>query len=457
VIKAADSRGPKAIALYVTLGVAVIVLFVFIDPSQSRWAFYDAKEWARIAPLLRFAEQYRDGRYLVENLPFSDVDAAHDGRAINAYLGAQGSETSSLFFREGAPNVLFLNPLSDSLSVQADSYGISSTLVDDTDYFNQPFTQHLEQARLFGTKYLVMHSPSMKAKLSSVSGLTRYELGQWSVFDLGAATPAVSRLGYKPALVVSDFSLKLRLRDSYDFMRFAEEQFASGWCDVLLARGPETKLDRLEVSEGFGALIVATYNYDNETAAFQRLKEFARARPLILLSSNDPLFSRIKASGSEFLQLEIIDRPKEASGAWIESEHPTTSYASSGPRLNWNAIKRALDAHKIAVLANSEVASALSQQSIRIAPRSEPSMPVEPPAPILIAIAFHPSWRRTDGSPVYAVTPLFMLTFVDKPTAIDFRRSTLERLGVLISLVTLIGLLGFLLVTDLLYRRSNRT
>jgi len=91
--------------LYIALAVTVLLLFIFIDPSQSRWAFYDAKEWARIAPVMHFGEEHRDGRYLVENLPFSDVDAAHDGRAINAYLGAQGNEVLSLFFREGAPKI----------------------------------------------------------------------------------------------------------------------------------------------------------------------------------------------------------------------------------------------------------------------------------------------------------------------------------------------------------------
>ncbi len=307
--RATKSVNMRPLRLYVTLGAAVILLFAFIEPSQSQWAFYDAKEWERIAPVLRFAEQHRDGRYLVENLPFSDLDAAHDGRAINAYLGAQGNEVLSLFFREGAPNVLFLNPLADSLSAQADSYGISSTLVDDSDYFNQSVRQHIEQAKLFGVKYLVMHSPSTKAKLGSVSGVTRYELGQWSVFDLGgAATPTVSTLAYQPALVVSDFSLKLRRRDGYDFMRFAEEQFADNSYDVLLARSPERKIDRLGALDNFGALIIDTYDSDDEAFAFERLREFAQNGLLILLSSDSLLFRRIQSSLAEFPRAEIIER-----------------------------------------------------------------------------------------------------------------------------------------------------
>jgi hypothetical protein len=459
------SPRPNPIRLYFALGLAVVLLFIFVEPSQSRWAFYDAPEWARIAPLLRFAGEHRDGRYLVENLPFADVDAAHDGRTINAYLGAQGNEALSLFFREGAPNVLFLNPLVDSLSTQADSYGISATLVDDTDYANQSVAQHLEQAKLFGTKYLVMHSPAMKAKLGSVGGLTRYELGQWSVFDLGSdsqsatsairsTTPAggqspVARpLAYKPALLVSDFSLKLRRRNSYDFVRFAEEQFASGWYDVMVARVPETKLDRLEVPPGFSALIVAKYDYDDESRALIRLKEFAQTRFLLLLSSEDPLFKRIKAAVSEFPQVEVIERPQDVPDGWIEAERPTSSYASSGPRIVWQAIQTALDKQKVGVNGSGLTSSYSANQAITVSPNAVSAEAI----PVVVATTFHPNWRRSDGGPIYATTPFFMLTFVDKPVTISFRREWPDKLGLWISVVALAGLCALAFAS---YRRRD--
>ena len=78
------------------------------------------------------------------------------------------------------------------------------------------------------------------------------------------------------------------------------------------------------------------------------------------------------------------------------------------------------------------------------------------PVPVLVANTFHPNWRRRDGNPIYAVTPFLMLTFVEKPTAIDFGRGTLEKLGVLISLLSLVGLCGFLVLGGLRNRRLNR-
>src|SRR5712664_3086852 len=122
-----------------------------------------------------------------------------------------------------------------------------------------------------------------------------------------------------------------------------KKQFASGWYDVLLARSPETKLDRLEVPKGFGALIVAKYDYDDESRAFIRLKQFAETRPLLLLSSEDRLFNRIKLAVSEFHQVEIIERPKDVADGWIKAEKPATSYASSDTRIIWQALNPTLD------------------------------------------------------------------------------------------------------------------
>ena len=67
-------------------------------------------------------------------------------------------------------------------------------------------------------------------------------------------------LDYRPALVVSDFSVKGRRRGDFDFVRLAEEQFGDGWFDVLLARSAETKVDRLSDLGGFGALVLDRYD-----------------------------------------------------------------------------------------------------------------------------------------------------------------------------------------------------
>jgi hypothetical protein len=441
-------KARQAVALMIVLAFLALPVFALIKPTRAEWAFFDQREWARISPLLQFGAEHKDGRYLVENLPFADIDSAHDARAINAYLGAQGNEVLSLFFREAAPNVIFLNPLADSLSLSTDTYGISSTLTDDTEFAKQPLEQHLAQARLFGTKYLVMHSEQMKSKLAAINDIVRHDFGRWTVFDLGAGSqPVASGLSNKPALVVANFSLKERRQNDYDFARLAEEQFASGWYDVMLARSAQTKLDQLQVPSGFGALIVIAYDYNDSERAFANLKALAQTRPLLLFTDHDQLFQKIKASASEFPQVHFINRADNGLGSWIESDHATRSYAESGPRLAWQSIKETLDRTKVAV-PTAAFDTKVAADAISLIPAGEMSEAI----PVLITTTFHPDWRDDAGNPVYATTPFFMLTFVKRPTRMAFARSTIDRLGVAVSASTLLLLIGYVIWN---YRRRR--
>lgn len=440
-----------AIIAVMVISFASLLVMALIKPARSGWAFYDAAEWPRIAPVLQFAASHRDGRYLVESLPLADLDAAHDGRAINAYLGAQGNETLSLFFREAAPNVIFLNPLVDALSLAPNTYGISSVLADDQSYFSQPLSQHLAQARLFGTKYLVMHSPMMKERLAAAGGIKqRFDVGDWSIFELdGEPAPRVRALAYKPALVVSHLSFKERRRNQYDFVRFVEEQFNEGWFDVLLALAPETRIDRLKIPDGFGALILDTYTCADEPLAFERLREFAQHHQLILLSSEAPLFRHLQRSIAELPQAQIITRPAEAPGTWLDSDTPTMSYEQSAIRRVWQQLHEALDQHKIAVAvavnfnaqANGAIPGESKPNQIDIV-NIDPGGSLTEAVPVLVSTTYHPDWQRTDGAAVYPATPFFMLTFVQRPTALVFARRTVEWLGVWLSAGTLLLLCG---------------
>lgn len=431
-------RVQDAVSTLFLLALGALLLFGLITPPDFKVAFYDEAERARVAPVLEFARERRDGRYLVENQPFSDTEAAHDGRAINACLGRQGNASLALFFREGAPNVLFLNPLADAFSAQPDSYGISSVLADDTDFARQPLASHVARARFFGVKYLIVRGEAIKARLAVERDVAaRHDFGRWSVFELAGTPPHARALAYRPALVVGDLTLKLRRENDYGFLRLAEEQFASGWFDVLLARAPESRLDRLEVPQEFGALVVDAYRYDDAEQAYERLRVFARGRQLILLSADDPLFRRIQGALAEFPRAEIIDRAAEAPGAWLESDRPTKSYGRSSVRAVWNQLRQSLDRGKTptGVASDTRAAGVLGQNLV--------GFDVEPPpdagrVPLLIDTTFHPNWRREDGGEVYATTPFFMLTFADRPGRLVFARTRTDKAGACVSALTLL-------------------
>jgi hypothetical protein len=156
-----------------------------------------------------------------------------------------------------------------------------------------------------------LHRIRFKQRLRKEPDITaNSDIGGWTVFELHGEPPALVRtLRYRPALVVSQFTEKLRRQNDLDFERLAEEQFSDAWFDVLLVRSLDSKLDHLASLSQFGGLILDQYDCDNETEAYNQLKAFAQTRPLILLTSEQRLFQRIKTSIAEFPNAFVLERP----------------------------------------------------------------------------------------------------------------------------------------------------
>jgi hypothetical protein len=244
-----------------------------------------------------------------------------DSLALNAYLGAQGNQTISIVYREASPNSSFFNAELNAFSAYRENFGISSALLADLDFINQPFAQHIKRLQFIGVRYLITGTPETKRELSGESEIVaRHDIGDWTIFEIRPIAPPVRTLQYRPALVVSDFTVKMRRRNQYDFIRLAEEQFNDAWFDVVLVRSPERKIDLLPQLEQFGALLLDTYDYQDEATALTHLKNFAQNHTLILLSSDAPLFSRIRA---EIPSAVVIERQREDAGDWITEIDPS--------------------------------------------------------------------------------------------------------------------------------------
>ncbi len=414
-------------------------------PAQATMTYYQHEHNEQIDGVLQFAAQHRDGRYLVE-LPDPQpayTEAGYDSRALSAYLGLQGNESLGIIFRESSPNVLFVNPQLNAFSAHADNHGISSVLADDQDFVAQPLAAHLARARQLGAKYLVIATAAMKDRLRSedeVGG--SYDLGAWSVFALRHEPAApVRALVYRPALVVSAFTLKGRQRAESGFVRLAEEQFADNWFDVLLARSTETKLDRLRELDQFGALILDTYDCVDEESAYTTLRAYAQQHTLILLASDAPLYQRIKRAGAEFPHAQFIARTTSERGPWVEALTPTYHYNASAIRQQWHEIRHTLEQNKLAVApaAAQAITGTIAQNSLHI----NLAQATRARVPVLLNTTFHPNWQRADGAAVYAATPFAMLTFVDKPVALNYARGSFERFALLVALGALLALCGF--------------
>ena len=448
-VSVTSPRGTWAVARHVAVTVLALCAFGVFQSSRPTggMAFYAPEENERVEAVLRFAWDHRDGRYLVEVLDVNRNPLQADGPALNAYLGAQGNETLSVVYREASPNSIFFNPLVNSLSEGKDSFGISSVLADDLDFASQPVSRQLERARLLGVRYLLVESDAAKAKLAGEpSVVARYDFDRWSIFELGGdVAPRARALSYMPALVVSDFSVKSRRRNDFDFVRLAEEQFADGWFEVLLARSPERKIDRLDGLENFGALVVDTYDCDDEGRAFDLLRDYSRRHALVLLASDAPLFRRVRASLSEFPRAHVVERPRAGPpGGRVGSFCGSYKDAHSAQRQLWRDVRAALEREKTAVegsAASVSVVVGKNELSLALdAPRASEDVPV------LVSTTYSPRWRAREGNRVYAATPFFMLTFARGPVHLYYGRDAVDRAGLWASGFTLLALCGYAFV-----------
>lgn len=429
----------KQIAVMV-LGVMIMVALAIamsFKKLTKAIAFYTPETFERISGALEFGKSHKDGRYLVEVLPsFADSGLVRsDSLALNAYLGSQGNEVISIVYREASPNSSFFNAELNAFSPYRENFGISSALMADLDFINQPLVQHIKRLQFIGVRYLIIGSQEMKERLSREGGIAaRHDIGDWTIFELAQpVAPPVRELEYRPALVVSDFTVKMRGRGQYDFIRLAEEQFNDAWFDVLLVRSSERRIDLLPPLDQFGALVIDTYEYQDEAKALLQLKSFAQNHTLILLSSDAPLFTRIKSEINQFPHAVVIERPREPIGEWIDEPEPSEHYDSSAIRNTWRTIRAALDREKVPV-APVAVESQAAKNVLEITPRGSSGVPV------LIAQTFHPKWVRSDHQPLYAATPFFTIGFFDHSTHINFQRSNYDRWALWCSVATLMFL-----------------
>lgn len=447
-----EIRKPRtswAVARHVAVVFLALCAFGLYQSSRPTggMAFYSPEENERVESVLRFAREHRDGRYLVEVLDVSRNPLQADGPALNAYLGAQGNETLSVVYREASPNSIFFNALVNSVSEGNDSFGISSVLADDLDFAAQPVARQLERARWLGVRYLLVESAAAKAKLAGEPSIAaRYDFDRWSVFELGGEVVARSRaLKYRPALVVSDFSVKGRGRNELDFVRLAEEQFADGWFEVLLARSQEMKIDRLDDLENFGALVLDKYDCDDEARAFQLLRDYSQRHALILFTSDAPLFRRVRASLSEFPRAHVVERVRtETHGETVDSFQPSYHYDQSAVRRLWREVRAALEREKTEVDEGSaSVSTVVGKNELSVAldaPRAAGDVPV------LVSTTYSPRWRAREGERVYAATPFFILIFARGPVQLSYARDAKDRAGLWASGLALLAVCGYVFV-----------
>jgi hypothetical protein len=422
-------RGQQATNIWsiAVVGSIALAMAGYLKPSSVDQAVYTGN--ASISSVLDFARTHRDGRYIVENA-WQHGDQ-RDSRALNAYLGMQGNETLNIVFHEASPSSVFFTPLVSALSASEDSFGISSALANDLNFYNQSPEQHLRRARGVGVRYIACQTPWIKRRFRQQPDLIEYNLGRWSVFEITAqASSEVEILQYLPALVVSALNFKERLSGSFSFVRLAEEQFNSGLSRVLLVHAETKEIDKLSNLDRFGALILETYDYADQDAAFEVVRRFAQQRLVVLISSDRSFYLRLARRISELPHALIVRREPETHSEWLNRSMPWLELDQSRIRNEWRLIQEAMENGKVSSTSDTGQAS-LSGDDAGISVTIPDTKGAK--VPVLVRMTFHPDWIRPDGQLIYPASPFFMLTYASGPFTARFRRTAIERAAAAVS------------------------
>ena len=400
-----------------------------------RLAFYSSanRDFHRIEPILEFARTHREGRYLVEQIPYSAVGPALDARALSAYLGMQGNDSPSFVYREAPISSEFLYPIAGVFSSGRDAYALSSILAEDAAFFRQDPRVHLGQAGIYRVRYFVLETEPAKTRMARLAPerFNRYDFGVWSVFelksqDLAAAEP----MPMKPVLVLTMFTAKAARQSDFNFLRLAEEDFV---IPPLLPTvfGPGYSADVLPDPSGFGALVIDAYRYRDPTSAFRQVQAFSRHTPVVLVESNDALFRMLASRRSELGRVAIVPRATPSSDRWIGAGRPL-NYGRDSVRITWMNVKAALrQVLEREPSAPPDCSAAWGNASLRI--RCGGGRPQG----VVINSSFHPNWRAADGAAdgaaVLMLNPSLTYTTVRGETVLEFRRTALERAALAVS------------------------
>jgi hypothetical protein len=436
-----SSRISRMLVPLTALALLAVAATTVGKPSYTL-AFYSHAEMAEMQSVLKFAAAHPDGRYLVEQAGSPALDRAtwFDARALSAYLGAQGNETTWVAFRESSASTLFAIPAINGFSSLQEHYGLSSVLGDDLDFLAQPTADHLRRAELLGVRYLVVTTPAIRERIAGQHDVVsqQQQLGRWTVFELRQPLPAAQVLAYRPALVVSDLSLKQRRRDQLEFVRLAEEEFAAGQSDVALVHAPERFIDDVLMRESvdrFGALILVSYAEHNEQRALDLLRRYARQHTVLLVQSDAPLFERLRGALADSSNVVTITREPGDDTGNVSPLDASFHYANSGIRATWKMIQRSLDEHKVAVPTATATLNRDGKRMQLVVASTES-------VPVMLSTTYFPAWRRSDDEPVYAASRMQMLTFAKGSVTLRYERAWQDWAGLAVSLLAALGLIA---------------
>ena len=336
--------------------------------------------------------------------------------AIDAALGREGVRTLFSNIRESAMDGLYLTAVRNLLSDSPEAWGINSFLTFD-DYFlnSSSYEKRIDMARWFGVRYIVIDHGSVYDKIKKSNQLTLVkQAGNFTVFEIkNYNQSAVEKLDRPPIAVFSEIGLKDRTGTDVTFSRFSEEWMNDFNPEIIYFRPNTNLIEENSALKNAGGLILASYNYQNLDKAEENVRNFAETRPVIIFNTSNPLVNRLAKDNLK--NLYILNLPQD------------------------NMYERFRDLYP-------------SIQTLMIN-----NIPNTSTTATLIKESYFPAWDDKKGkSEIYMSSPGFILSFdsVSK-NDLEFKMPLIVRWGYLISLLSLICLIGICFVVKI--KRNKNT
>jgi hypothetical protein len=185
--------------------------------------------------------------------------------------------------------------------------------------------------------------------------------------------------------------------------------------------------------------VLDTYDCDECDLVFRHLRYFAQQHTLVLLARDNPLFQRMRSNLADMPRAVVIERQFAPEGQWLENWGPSSRYGSSEIRAVWAALRKVLDQNRVPA-PPAAVTADVRQESISLSVTAPTGAQADEEVPVLIRTSYHPSWRRSDREPVFAVNPMFMLKFVRQNATLAYSRRWFDWVALSVSALTLLGL-----------------
>jgi hypothetical protein len=418
----------KRVGVYISF-LFILGIFIFAwwpyknDQFKDVYANYQKERTFEIADFMKD----KTGMFAIE----AGVTARALAYVIQEHAGPN-LRSAYTVFAESSLSSLFDIPFRTSLSANRVELIAVHSLLNDNHEFrtNKDPNLTVARARKLGIKYLIIESPAMKL----VFALDQKDLhlvknfGVWSVYEVSGVDDATVPVT-EPSLMIADLGIKGVESTSLDYFLLQEKAFLNNNLDLTIARANNKYLDDPTEYNNFPTLIVSSYTYHSPEKALAALSEYAHTHHLILVASEDPLYTELKQQFSTDSNSHVdfidYDLSRKSSDKSIEIQMAADKVLS------------VLKQTKQAQSSTTPVGVTFSQSKITIQLATSSQQVV----PVVVNVSYFPSWKRTDSAPVYLVTPSYMLTFATSSAEIDFKTPPIVYSGGAVSLISLVGIL----------------